>query len=319
MKNKVLLTSEFPQPESQPLAALLHDANNKLTPILTGLDERESEFACDRFRGLMNHVEEVRAKVKSLRDIARKGAVDPHSFSCALQEVHGQLSPLLPHVPDDGISKRFVFRDEIREVIEEFETAIERGQQFVRTHSLHEKPTLDNISRFVSDIVLSYQRRYPRISFCLTIDEDCVISFRPNSIKTALENLLNNAVQSLPETGGEISVDLRTKFYDAEEKPFIEIEEGTYTSIEIEDNGSGISDEVMDSLPHSPKSTKAGGSGLGLASARDSICNHDGHLFVESEKGRGTKVTALLPSSFPPPPRMPTIEGHEGGGCVSYS
>ena len=111
-----------------------------------------------------------------------------------------------------------------------------------------------------------------------------------------------------------MSVSLRTTHY-GKNKPFVEIEEGNYISIEIQDNGSGVPEEVMDSLPHSLVSTKVGGSGLGLVSAMATIFSHDGHLFIESELGRGTKVTALLPSGFPPPPRLPTIESSGGGGC----
>ncbi len=47
-------------------------------------------------------------------------------------------------------------------------------------------------------------------------------------------------------------------------------------------------------------STKAGGSGLGLPTARKIIEAHGGHIRIESEAHRGTKFTIELPL----PPRL---------------
>jgi signal transduction histidine kinase len=48
--------------------------------------------------------------------------------------------------------------------------------------------------------------------------------------------------------------------------------------------------------------TKQGGSGLGLPTARKIIEAHRGTIDVESAPGRGTKVAIWLPA----PPRLPT-------------
>ncbi|MBU6277133.1 MAG: hypothetical protein KGQ61_10890, partial [Planctomycetes bacterium] len=51
-------------------------------------------------------------------------------------------------------------------------------------------------------------------------------------------------------------------------------------------------------------STKQGGSGLGLPTARKIIEAHAGTIDIESAPGRGTRVTIWLPA----PPRLPTAE-----------
>jgi len=315
-QSRVLLTSEKPPPKSQSLAAILHDANNKLTPIMVGLSciGMKNELAEDQLRDMMTVAEETRDEISLLLKDAMRGACNSQQFVDAVRHLHGRLKVILGPI-QNAESEDMELYKEIEQAVEEFDALIERGQQFVCEQSFYEKPMLGNISQFVSGIVLSYHRRHPQVHFSLTINEDCVTAFRPASIKRALENLLNNAVQSLPEGKGKVSVDLRTTSYGPEDKPFVEIEDGTYVSMEISDNGSGIPEEVMDSLPSAPISTKEGGSGIGLASVRDNMLDHDGYLFVESEEGRGTKVTALIPSMFPPPPRLPNIEGHGNGSC----
>ena len=52
-------------------------------------------------------------------------------------------------------------------------------------------------------------------------------------------------------------------------------------------------------------STKSGGSGLGLPTAKRIIEAHGGSMDVESEVGRGTKFTVILPI----PPRLPALSG----------
>ena len=50
--------------------------------------------------------------------------------------------------------------------------------------------------------------------------------------------------------------------------------------------------------------TKQGGSGLGLPTARKIIEAHAGTIDIESAPGRGTKVAIWLPA----PPRLPTTD-----------
>ena len=70
----------------------------------------------------------------------------------------------------------------------------------------------------------------------------------------------------------------------------------TYVQILIEDNGSGIQSEDLTRIFEPFFSTKGQkGTGLGLAVIWGIVDNHNGTITVESEVGKGTKFTILLP------------------------
>lgn len=307
---KVLLTTDSSLPCQPPLAVILHDARNKLTVIGVGLDERTkvaAGYEKQRYESMSKAIEIVRDETKRLLDLARNGITDPIQFEEDMWHLCYRFRPTLSLVHEPQKEKFMVSREILEQSVGEFDGLIERGLLLIQARQPEDKPIYGNISEFVSTVVQNYQRLYPQICFTFNIDSDCNTSFYPTSIKRALENLLNNAIQALPEANGRIVVGLEERFYNAAEKPFEEIQDGIYVSIEIRDNGSGISEDILEQIQHSPITTKEDGSGIGLVSARKSMIQHHGHLFVESEEEHGTKVTALLPSTFPPPARLPKI------------
>lgn len=96
-------------------------------------------------------------------------------------------------------------------------------------------------------------------------------------------NLIRNAYQALPPADGRITV--RTECNDYEYQ------------IAIEDNGSGISPEIMGAIFEPYRSTKTSGSGLGLLIVRRIVRQHGGEIEIDSEAHRGTCVTIHLPRS----------------------
>jgi signal transduction histidine kinase len=68
-------------------------------------------------------------------------------------------------------------------------------------------------------------------------------------------------------------------------------------TIEIEDNGPGIPDDIKDKILQPFFTTKKGtqGTGLGLSITNDIIKAHGGILKVESKEGEGTQLIIQLP------------------------
>ncbi|HSP44315.1 MAG TPA: ATP-binding protein, partial [Luteolibacter sp.] len=94
-------------------------------------------------------------------------------------------------------------------------------------------------------------------------------------------NLMRNAYQALPASGGRITIRSRANDYE-------------YV-ISIEDNGVGISPEHMGAIFEPYRTTKSSGSGLGLLIVRRIIREHGGEISLESEEGEGTRVIIHLP------------------------
>jgi CheY-like chemotaxis protein len=84
-----------------------------------------------------------------------------------------------------------------------------------------------------------------------------------------------------------------------EAKPFVRIS--------IRDYGSGISAELLPRIFDPYFTTKAGGSGLGLATSYAIVSKHGGRLTAESKLGLGTVFMIDLPASKATPPPQPPI------------
>ena len=107
------------------------------------------------------------------------------------------------------------------------------------------------------------------------------------TFRSAILNLLINATQAMQE-GGQLMVRTRAA--------------GLGVLIELIDTGPGMSSETLARVFEAFYSTKQGGSGLGLPTARKIIEAHAGSIDIESAPGRGTKLAIWLPA----PPRLPT-------------
>ncbi|MBC8422753.1 sensor histidine kinase [bacterium] len=102
----------------------------------------------------------------------------------------------------------------------------------------------------------------------------------------ALLNLVLNAEQAMPD-GGQLVV--RTSVT------------GDGVALDLIDTGCGMDDKTRRHMFDAFFSTKSGGSGLGLPTARKIIEAHDGQIQLQSERGHGTQFTIKLPV----PARLP--------------
>jgi signal transduction histidine kinase len=102
----------------------------------------------------------------------------------------------------------------------------------------------------------------------------------PAQIHQVLSNLVENAYQAMLE-GGKLVIKGENK--------------NNQVLISINDNGIGISPENMKKLFEPLFTTKAKGIGLGLAVSRTLLETNGGTIEVESEEGRGSTFTVILP------------------------
>jgi two-component system, NtrC family, sensor histidine kinase HydH len=100
----------------------------------------------------------------------------------------------------------------------------------------------------------------------------------------ALENLLRNAAEAMPEGGAlTISTSLVRTGRD-------------FVAVEVADSGKGMDARTQERAFDAFFSTKAAGSGLGLAFVRRVAEAHGGAVALTSDAGRGTRVRMTFPS-----------------------
>ncbi|MGH7282329.1 MAG: two-component system sensor histidine kinase NtrB [Polyangiaceae bacterium] len=106
----------------------------------------------------------------------------------------------------------------------------------------------------------------------------------PVLLRVALVNLLVNAVQAMPD-GGRLIVDLDC----ARER------DREAVSITVRDTGRGIPADELSRVFEPFFTTRASGTGLGLALVRRIVEAHDGTVTVASDPPRGASFTIVLP------------------------
>ena len=122
-------------------------------------------------------------------------------------------------------------------------------------------------------------------------------------IKSALQNILDNAREAMP-WGGSLTVEARNVEVSPGNNHLIA--PGRYVRIDIRDQGAGICPSHLDKIFDPYFTTKQMGSqkgmGLGLAISHSIIRKHRGHLSVRSTEGEGTTVSIHLPAGSAPAP-----------------
>jgi nitrogen fixation/metabolism regulation signal transduction histidine kinase len=184
---------------------------------------------------------------------------------------------------------------ELKEVLEPAVAAIVREvdglnkllvefREFTRLPDVRLQPV---DARAVIDEVLSvYRNMSASISFeCRYQAERHEIMADRDQIRQAFANLIKNAIQAMPQGGRlVVATDLVSK------------DQTDYLRVRIEDSGQGMDDEAREKAFQPYFTTKKEGSGLGLAIVERIVFDHNGRIWFETEKGRGTVFYVDIPA-----------------------
>ena len=109
----------------------------------------------------------------------------------------------------------------------------------------------------------------------------------PDLLHRALQNLVLNAIDAMPQ-GGDLTIRTATL--------------GDRIALSVSDTGSGLTQEECGRLFTPYYTTKQHGTGLGLAIVQSVVSDHGGKISVESTKEKGTTFRIELPCDFSAPP-----------------
>ena len=142
-----------------------------------------------------------------------------------------------------------------------------------------------DIKKILSEVVELVKRRpgLPQFEMEEHINHTGTIMVDPQQLHQILLNLILNAVQALPSSGGKIRI-------------FTE-DHNNLVTISIKDNGKGIEPEDLKKVFDPFFTTKPQGYGLGMAVVHRIIEAWNGTVSIDSSPGRGTNVTIQIPNA----------------------
>lgn len=158
------------------------------------------------------------------------------------------------------------------------------NRSFLNLHRL-----IDEVVELVQAETQAQQVRFERL-YDPSIPD---ISADADRLKQVFLNLAQNAMQAMEETGGTLTLSTgmalenRLKGEDGRPQPTV--------VITFQDEGPGISPEIEHHLSTPFFTTKAEGTGLGLAVSRHWITRHGGRLRIDTSHEGGGRVRVKLP------------------------
>lgn len=211
---------------------------------------------------------------KNLAAIGQFAASMYHDIKSPLEGIKFLVSGLKRKTQEDDPLKHYV--EEIAIGVNNLDQLIRETLDFVKPKSLNFRSV--NLNEFLQSVISEINSEGIDIQWKLsnTLPE---IELDPVQFKHAVINLVNNAVEAMPDGG---TLQIGTELNDES------------VLLEFVDTGTGISLDKLENIFQPFFSTKARGHGLGLSIAHQIIKNHAGEITVASEVGKGTKVTIGL-------------------------
>jgi signal transduction histidine kinase len=145
-------------------------------------------------------------------------------------------------------------------------------------------PVKSDINKLIKDVVkfVHYELKEAGIKYKLKLERNIpVIEIDKRYIKQAMLNLIKNAIESIPDSGGLLTISTES--------------DDQYVKIHVSDNGPGIQESDKARIFEPYFTTKVKGSGLGLTLVFKIVREHSGDICVTSAPGEGACFTITLP------------------------
>lgn len=244
----------------------------------TGMFYQNKKATLEIFEDITDYKKTQEKLVASQRlaDIGRMAGVIAHEFRNQLGVIRNAVYFLKMKIEDKDEKVRRHLG-----ILDEQVSDAERIIQDILTFARTKRPELQKID--LKNILLASieKVRIPEsIALTTKIEQLPLFDADPLQLDGVFVNIILNALQAMREKG-ELHISLQ--------------KEGNYAAIVFQDTGPGIKEEDRMRLFEPFFSTKARGTGLGLANAKNVVEGHAGTIAVESDYGKGARVTVRLP------------------------
>lgn len=234
-------------------------------------------------------------RVQKMEAIGELAGGIAHDFNNILTSVMGYTELALMEAPAHaGTTKLATYLQEVYQGGRRARELVSKMLTFSRSDKTEPK-NLD-LMHEVKDIVKMLRASLPSlIEIRIDIDEGLPQVFIDQQfLHQMVMNICINARDAMP-SGGTIHLRGRLKTMQRENCNSCHEEfAGEFVELSIEDTGEGVPDKMIDRLFEPYVSSKAGGSGMGLAMVHGIMHRQGGHVKVDSLLNDGTEVRLFL-------------------------
>jgi CheY-like chemotaxis protein len=129
------------------------------------------------------------------------------------------------------------------------------------------------------------------------VSNDVAVSGEPAQLQQVILNLCTNAAQAM-EGGGQIRVTAKLEeLINSLQMSDGELSPGRYVCLSVSDSGCGFDERIARRMFEPFFTTRLAGTGLGLATVREIVRDHDGAIGVQSSPGTGSRFDVWLPET----------------------
>jgi PAS domain S-box-containing protein len=288
---------------------LLEDrgARSQVGTITDLSDRREAEAERRRLEARLRSAEQMRAIGSMARGIA-------HDFNNILGAVQGFSQLLEEDLPPNSPEHGFAVR--ISDTVNHGKAVIDQILSLAKSEA--EGSAIVDVGELVQRLAALLESLLgPRLVLKM---EPCSsglwCNINTGQVTQVLCNLCKNASDAVGDHHGQVSIRVKRLTATLRAEFVRDVRRGTayitgvldreadYLVIRVADNGPGIPQERMGHV-FEPFYTSKGagrGTGLGLAVVRSVAQGHDGVCVVQTELGRGSTFSVILPFAMPPMP-----------------
>jgi two-component system, NtrC family, sensor kinase len=235
------------------------------------------------------HLSDSLTHLQRMAGLGTLAAGVAHELTNPVSIITAAVNNLLSQVADDDLTT-----DQLLHYIEMVDHSAWRCARLIQTLRTYTHPepsqkAATDLNQLVQDALNLVNHQFRR-QFHIAVEADLDPELPPlfcnaNEIIQVLINLLLNARDALPPTGGTIQIESR--YLPAE----------TAVSLVVRDSGLGIPAEVIDRIfePFFTTKPPGEGSGLGLAIAAAIVEQHHGRLEAANNPSGGATFTLVLP------------------------
>jgi signal transduction histidine kinase len=236
-----------------------------------------------------------RERARQLTALGRFSAQMAHDLKNPLAALKGSLQFLQQEAAQGrSLDAQREFMELMAEQVDRLEQVIERYQRLSRVEPRLAPLAVGEVVAEVVAGALASRRALPEgVEIQQELDEglpECLAD--RDLLASVVENLVRNACEAMP-AGGRLTVRAKAATMG---------DGAAGVQLVVEDSGQGMDARQRERAFDDFYTTKAEGSGLGLAFARRVVEAHGGAIRLDSALGRGTTVTLLLPCRGPGTP-----------------